>query len=64
MNRKEAFERVIHERAVHRKLGITSNQVRGMRIRLKEGNLTEEKMKEILEAYGAQLKQEEVWEVK
>lgn len=61
MNRIEAFTKVIHMRSVHRKLGITSNQVRSMRIRLKENSLTEDKMKEILEAYGAQLKQEEEW---
>jgi transposase-like protein len=63
MTRKEAFAQVIHQRSVHRRLGITSNQVRSMRQRLKEGHITEDKMKETLEAYGAQLKQQEVWEV-
>ena len=63
MIRKEAFKKVINQRGIHHRLSLTSTAVRALRSRLKADTLSAEKQKEILLAYGATLKQEELWEV-
>ena len=64
MNRDQAFQKMIEQRGVHHQLGISSTAVRTLRNRLKADGVSATKKKEMLQAYGAKLKQEEVWEMK
>jgi len=62
--RRAAFEAMLQERGVYKKLGVERSTVSSWKIRLKSGeSISEDKMKEMLLRYGYSIVQEEVWEV-
>ena len=61
MKRREAFRRMISQRSIHKKLGVESSTVRNLRVNLKKGAVSEEKMKELLLKAGWQVSTEETW---
>lgn len=64
MTRREAFEKVINQRNVHHQIGMSSSAVRALRYALNHDRVvSEDKMRSVLEKYGATLKQEEVWKL-
>ena len=63
MTRIQAFQKMIEQREVHNQLGISSTAVRTLRNRHKSDGVSATKQKLLLLAYGAKLKQEEVWEM-
>ena len=66
MSTAKAFEKMINTRAIHRKLGIDSQQVRNYRNVLKTGltNISLDKKIELLEKAGYMVLQEMEWELK
>jgi transposase len=59
---RAAFEAMLSERGVYKKLGVDRSTVAGWKRRLQEGeNLSLDKMEEMLEKYGAKVVKEKVW---
>ena len=64
VGRREAFEAMLQERGVYKKLGVDRSTVAGWKTRLREGKLlSEDKMKEMLFKYGYTIVQDEVWDI-
>lgn len=62
--RREAFQQILKERGVYKKLGVDRSTVAGWKARLKQGELlSEDKMKEMLLRHGGTLVKEEIWEL-
>ena len=62
---RQAFETMISERGVYKKLGVERSTVATWKIYLREGkSISLDKMEEMLIKAGAQVKQEKVWEIK
>lgn len=60
--RRRAFELMIQERGIYRKLGVERSTVSGWKKYLKEGkSISEDKMKEMLMNYNAIMIRSEVW---
>lgn len=59
---RQAFEEMILERAIHKKLGISSNAVRSLRHALGSCQpVSSDYMEELLEKAGWVVKQEKLW---
>jgi len=61
---RQLFAKVIAQRGIHEKLGLTSDQVRTIRFNHAKGKVSEEKMAEILTAAGYTIVQERLWALK
>ena len=62
---QKAFEALLSERGVYKKLGVTIAVVSNWKAYLKAGNnISIDKMEEILEKAGATVVQEKVWNLK
>lgn len=61
---RKAFETMISERGVYKKLGVDRSTVASWKIYLKQGkSISLDKMEEMLLRYGATVVQEKVWEI-
>ena len=61
---REAFEALISERGIYKKLGVDRSTVAGWKIYLKDGkSISLDKMEEMLLKAGAVVVQEKVWEI-
>jgi hypothetical protein len=62
---RQAFEALLQERGIYKRLGVSMATVSNWRAYLKAGNsISIEKMEEILEKAGATVVQEKVWNLK
>lgn len=61
MTTKQAFEELINERAWYANLGLGDSTARSYAKRFRENKLPIEKIEEILEKAGYQVKQEKLW---
>ena len=60
---KEAFQHMIQETNVYRKLGVSKGTVSNWKAYLKAGNsISLDKMEEMLLKYGATVVKEKIWE--
>lgn len=62
-SRKEAFEFILSVRAINKRLGLDKSVVANLRNNHKLGKVSSDKMKEIVERYGATKFQDELWEL-
>lgn len=61
---RQAFEKMISERGVYKKLGVERSTVATWKIYLREGkSLSLDKMEEMLFKYGAVAVQEKIWQL-
>jgi hypothetical protein len=61
---RQAFEMMIQERGIYKKLGVERSTVAGWKIYLREGkSISLDKMKEMLIKAGAIIVQEKVWNI-
>lgn len=61
---KKAFELMIHERGVYKKLGVERSTVSSWKAYLRAGNsISLDKMEEMLIKSGADVVQEKVWDL-
>lgn len=58
---KQAFEQVIQDNKLMKKLGINYNTVKTWRLRLQDGHMTIDKMEEIITKAGFSVVQEKLW---
>lgn len=63
MTTKEAFRKVIEDKAILDKIGINDSTGRSIRKRFNDGNLSTDKMEAILIKAGAKVKQEKLWKL-
>lgn len=63
MTTKEAFRKVIEDKAILDKIGINDSTGRSIRKRFNDGNLSTDKMEDILIKAGATIKQEKMWKI-
>lgn len=63
MTTKEAFQYILDNKEILDRLQINQSTVRTLRKRFKEGNLTIDKLEEIIEAAGGKVKQEKEWKL-
>lgn len=61
MTTKEAFEKLIGERGWYTALGLGDSTARSYAKRFRDNKLPAEKIEEILEKAGYQVKQEKLW---
>ena len=62
---KQAFLKMLEERGVYKKLGVTTGTVANWKRYLSEGKyISIDKMEEMLERYGANVVQEKIWDLK
>lgn len=61
---KAAFEKMLEVPAVNKVLGVDSSTVANWKRYVKEGRLiSTDKMEEMLQRYGAKVKQEKIWTI-
>jgi|GEM_PF-1435082 len=61
---RKAFETMLQERGVYKKLGVDTSTVANWKTYLREGkSISLDKMEEMLMRSGAQVKQEKVWDI-
>lgn len=62
---RQAFEKLISERGVYKRLGVERSTVSTWKIYLREGkSISLDKMEEVLIKSGATVTQEKVWDIK
>lgn len=64
MTTKEAFAQLIHKRGWYNDCGIAYTTANNLAKRFKDGNLSQEKMDEVLIKAGFKVVQEKQWELK